>query len=269
MIGIARLSRASLLAGAAVMSIAMLPPAQAEDVPSVQELYKLFKDQQRVMGEQQKQILEQQKRIQELERRAAKSETDIVRTRQSVKANTDAVKTTQREVEAADLVARGERQFAVLSQTAPAAQIQNGAPLAFHFVPQNVTSEYAAVILAKAPHPNAARLFVNFLLSDEHQQGVVEQLAGYGVVTAVKPPKGFPEPTTLDIYKADLAKILAERANLIAVLIERGLAPTLGAYPARDPQREPDGSASDQAKDEEQGEPRHPLRAENLKVAQL
>jgi len=93
-------SRIGLLSTVAVVALVAVSTAQAETVPSVQELYRLLKDQQKVVGEQQKLILEQQKRIQELERRATKSEADLVRTRQTVKSTTDAVTTARREVEA-------------------------------------------------------------------------------------------------------------------------------------------------------------------------
>src|SRR5262249_20786633 len=73
----------------------------AETVPSVEELFRLFKEQQKVMSEQQKVILDQQRRIRELERRATKSDQDLAHTRQSVRANTEEVTKARRHAEAA------------------------------------------------------------------------------------------------------------------------------------------------------------------------
>lgn len=92
-------SRIGLLAGVAAVALMAVSPAQAEAVPSVEELFRLFKEQQKLVGEQNKFIVDQQKRIQELERRAAKSEAELARTRQSVRANTEEVTRTRREVE--------------------------------------------------------------------------------------------------------------------------------------------------------------------------
>jgi hypothetical protein len=94
-----RASRVGLLAGVAALALAV-GSARAETVPSVEELYRLFKEQQKLVSEQNKLIIDQQKRIQELERRAAKSEGELVRTRQSVRATTEEVTKARREVEA-------------------------------------------------------------------------------------------------------------------------------------------------------------------------
>ena len=72
---------------------------------------------------------------------------------------------TDREVESANFIARGERLLGPISQTSPAAQIQAGAPLAYHWVKGTKVDTYSAIVPELAPHPNAARLFVNFLLS--------------------------------------------------------------------------------------------------------
>jgi len=55
----------------------------------------------------------------------------------------------------------------------------------------------AAAVMAKAPHPNAARLFVNFLLSEDAAQGDVKNLR-YPLRSDVPPAEGVPP---LDSYK--------------------------------------------------------------------
>lgn len=92
--------RAGLLASVAAAACIAASTAQAQTVPTVEELYKLYKEQQKLVTEQNKIILDQQRRIQELERRAAKSDAEIARTRQSVKATTDEVTKARRDVEA-------------------------------------------------------------------------------------------------------------------------------------------------------------------------
>jgi hypothetical protein len=92
--------RAGLLASVAATAFFAVSTAQAQTVPTVEELYKLYKEQQKLVTEQNRIIVDQQRRIQELERRAAKSDAEIARTRQSVKATTDEVTKARRDVEA-------------------------------------------------------------------------------------------------------------------------------------------------------------------------
>jgi iron(III) transport system substrate-binding protein len=52
-----------------------------------------------------------------------------------------------------------------------------------------------AAMLTKAPHPNAARLFLEFLLSDQEQEAMA--LQGYGSVTDFVSKKVPPELSKL------------------------------------------------------------------------
>ncbi len=129
-------------------------------------------------------------------------------------ANQDLLET-EREVEAADFVARGEREVAVISQTAPAAQLEAGAPLGFHWPEGVLNSTYVAVIPTDAPHPNAARLFVNFLLSVEHQQRAADQLRINPVVQDVTPPEGFPDLTPLNPTDIPIQTLMETRDRIV------------------------------------------------------
>ncbi len=122
---------------------------------------------------------------------------------------------TDREVEAANFIARGERLLGPMSQTSPAAQIQAGAPLAYRWVKGTKVDTYWAIVPELAPHPNAARLFVNFLLSQSHQEGVAQKLKAYPVVEGVGPPEGFPELEALDPVSIDAETFNDNRERII------------------------------------------------------
>jgi iron(III) transport system substrate-binding protein len=121
-----------------------------------------------------------------------------------------------REVEGADLVGRGERSIAALSQVSPAAQIAGGAPLGFHLTENPIACEFAASISARAPHPNAARLFVNYWQSEANQESLVKEIGGFSVLPTVAPPPGFPPLTSITARRINYADLLNERDNLIA-----------------------------------------------------
>jgi len=122
---------------------------------------------------------------------------------------------TDREVESANFIARGERLLGPMSQTSPAAQIQAGAPLAYHWVKGTKVDTYSAIVPELAPHPNAARLFVNFLLSQSHQEGVAQRLRAYPVVSGISAPEGFPELEDLDPVSIDAETFNENRERII------------------------------------------------------
>lgn len=73
--------------------------------------------------------------------------------------------------EAIRMVARGEFAFYLGGSTDTAAPIiAEGAPVKFPFLEEGATGHLGNVMVAKgAPHPNAARVFVNWLMSKEGQ----------------------------------------------------------------------------------------------------
>lgn len=122
---------------------------------------------------------------------------------------------TNREVEGADLVARGERTVAVIAQTAPAAQLKAGAPIGLHFPERPIATEFAASIAAEAPHPNAARHFLDYMLSEKYQSRVATDLGGYSVLPTVAPPAGLPPLSSLQVEPFDYATLLEEREAIL------------------------------------------------------
>lgn len=121
-----------------------------------------------------------------------------------------------REVEAADMIGRNERPLGAISQVSPAAQIKAGAPLGFHLPESPIATEFAASILANAPHPNAARLFVNYWLSDENQNALKAEIGAYSVLPSVAPPLGLPPLAKVNPFTVNYAEVVAERDKLIA-----------------------------------------------------
>ena len=74
---------------------------------------------------------------------------------------------------------------------------------------------YSAIVPELAPHPNAARLFVNFLLSQSHQEGVAQRLRAYPVISGVTPPEGFPKLEDLDPVSIDAETFNENRERII------------------------------------------------------
>ncbi len=87
-----------------------------------------------------------------------------------------------------DLVSAGECPLAINQYGSPIARaIKMGAPVDFVAVNPVVTIGAPAVISKNAPHPNAAKLFVNWITSKEGQKFIVENGGRIPVRTDVEP----------------------------------------------------------------------------------
>ena len=64
-----------------------------------------------------------------------------------------------------------------------------------------------------APHPNAARLFVDFMMSDA--QLIIQKNNEYSLRKDVKPPDGMPELKNLKVLPLDIEKALADQTALL------------------------------------------------------
>lgn len=91
-------------------------------------------------------------------------------------------------------VVRGEVQIAtVLTATALALKFQ-GAPIDVVYPKEGLpATPGAAGIFKDAPNPNAARLFLNWSLSEEGQNVMVERLGGMSLLAGAKKPVGAPD----------------------------------------------------------------------------
>ena len=90
-----------------------------------------------------------------------------------------------------DAVVRGEVSIAPLLYNIIFTKIKDGAPADAIFPPEGVPiNAYADGIPKTAPHPNAAKLFMNWRLSAEGQKFQIEEL---GNVTSLKNPPVYPK----------------------------------------------------------------------------
>jgi iron(III) transport system substrate-binding protein len=91
-------------------------------------------------------------------------------------------------------VIRGEIEMAtLLVATANALKLQ-GAPIDIVYPTEGLpAAPGAAAVFKDAPHPNAARLFLNWSLSQEGQNVIVEKLGGMSLLKTAKKPAGAPD----------------------------------------------------------------------------
>ena len=87
---------------------------------------------------------------------------------------------------AADALVRGEVSIAPLLYNIVFTKKRDGAPVEIFFAPEGVpVNPYAAGIPAASKNPNAAKLFLNWCLSDEGQTFMIKEL---GNLTSLKMP---------------------------------------------------------------------------------
>ena len=93
--------------------------------------------------------------------------------------------------------------------------VAKGAPLDF-IVPKSgtVALPFDIASLAKAPHPNAAHLFVDFMLSDVQQ--IIQRANEYALRDGSSPPEGMPDLKTVKLLPYDIKAALADQDKLIA-----------------------------------------------------
>lgn len=92
---------------------------------------------------------------------------------------------------------------------------RKGAPLEFKIPTSGAVPFYfAAGVLAKAPHPNAARLFIEYLLTEG--QEVTISRGEYSLRKGAPSPQGLPPLDSVKLMPIDLKKALAEQKQLIA-----------------------------------------------------
>ena len=109
-------------------------------------------------------------------------------------------------------VAGGEKLYGFLVDFLAIREAANGAPIQFVFPTEGVSAVSEPVaILANTQNPDAAKAFVDFLISEPGQQLAADM--GYlPAHPAVTPPAGFPARDTIKILPFDPAKALADEA---------------------------------------------------------
>ena len=110
--------------------------------------------------------------------------------------------------------------FYILQNHWAGAAIEKKAPLEV-LIPKSgpVVSYAAAGIVKTAPHPNAARLFSDFMLSEEGQR-VFAGMHMYALRKGIPPPKGLPELHAIPTIQFDPVKALARQKALTKLWVE-------------------------------------------------
>ena len=109
-----------------------------------------------------------------------------------------------------EAVARGEKAYGIIIEYMAMNAAADGSPVAFVFPEEGVSAITQPVaIMASTDAPDAAKLFVDFQLSQTAQEQSVDQ--GYfPVLAGVAQPEGYPDPASLTIMPSDSAKMLSE-----------------------------------------------------------
>ncbi|MTD12332.1 extracellular solute-binding protein [Nakamurella sp. YIM 132087] len=121
------------------------------------------------------------------------------------------------------MVLTGETTFGIpANETTVLAAAKGGEPLAIHYPSDGVPIAFWEVAsIADAPHPNAGRLLVDYQLSDEFQQALVDA-SNRSVLQGMPAPEGAPDlsgveqlPVSVEDLAADGADVRAEFAAKI------------------------------------------------------
>lgn len=93
---------------------------------------------------------------------------------------------------------------------------KRGEPLAMAYPAEGVPVNAYYISVAKtAKHPNAARLFVAFHLTDDTQRFLNDQLASRAVLRHVAPPAGLPKLTEVKLVVPDFAWLAVHRKEML------------------------------------------------------
>lgn len=124
---------------------------------------------------------------------------------------------TRLQTEAIQAVARGEKQVTIVAQAFAYLLLKQKAPLAVVWPAEGVVmAEMTMFIARKAPHPNAARVLANHLLSADYQAATFPKVGAYSAVTGVVAPDLFPPLASLKIHPTNLDELLAQRGEILA-----------------------------------------------------
>ena len=121
-----------------------------------------------------------------------------------------------KEVTAADLVAKGERPFALMCQNAASVAMSKGAPLSFKAMETTFIGQNGIILPYEAPHPNAARLLANWMLGETHQGLFVDKVNAITTTTFEIAPKGIPTLAEMKTYSPDQEAINNNSTALMA-----------------------------------------------------
>lgn len=111
----------------------------------------------------------------------------------------------------ASAVVRGEVMVAPLKSNTIIPMMRDGAPIRIVYPEDGVSMTVSAAGIARAaPHPNAARLFMNWVLSREGQDVWVETSGGFSMLNGAKMPAGA-EKLKLKLWVPDVRQYASLR----------------------------------------------------------
>lgn len=123
---------------------------------------------------------------------------------------------TRLQTEAAQAVARGEKLLTVGAQAWAFLFGKQGAPLGVVWPADGIAmAETTMFIARRAPHPNAARVLANHLLSADYQTATGPRQGVYASVKGVGQPEGFPALSSIKIHPTRLEELIAQRGAIL------------------------------------------------------
>lgn len=110
----------------------------------------------------------------------------------------------------------GERPLDFFNTTSAVAVILNqGAPIQIMVPESGAVPQFNAIAISKtAPHPNAARLFAEHILSEE-MQTVLAEAGVYALREGVATPKNLPSLSQIKLLDLDLDQALRDRETIL------------------------------------------------------
>lgn len=119
------------------------------------------------------------------------------------------------QAEAMQAVARGEKPICVVAHVWGHLYKKQGAPVRLVFPEDGtVLAQTCLFVSARAPHPDAARVLANYLISKEYQAGVVESGA-YPSNREAPLAAGVPPLDSIKLYNPNLVELEATRGEVI------------------------------------------------------
>ncbi len=116
---------------------------------------------------------------------------------------------------AAEWITAGRVPIGVTTDFSVAEQKLRGAPVDWVYPSEGVFFQLRALAMAEnAPHPSAARLFYDWLISESGGEIVVEALGLYSLNPHVGAPAGLPALVELSILETDLENFVAQEDHI-------------------------------------------------------
>ncbi len=119
--------------------------------------------------------------------------------------------------DAENLIATGERSVGIDISSRYVEAIGKGVPLGVVFPADAIVAvQDVMAIMEAAPHPNAARLLVEFYLTAPEQAFVAAGAGAYPVKAASGSPSGLPPLSSLKLHYIDLSDLEAHHSEIVS-----------------------------------------------------